>query len=80
MPVQTRELYRSPNGDRWLLARDADTAHVFIRHEGNAPSGGRVTEIEIGTFLSRGALNPEHEALLYLIGTLIEGGPEDARD
>jgi hypothetical protein len=67
MPVKTRELYSSPNGDRWLLCREADTQRVFIKHEPNAPSGGHVSEIDTGTFLSRGSLNPEHQALLRLI-------------
>ena len=66
--IETRELYRSPNGDRWLLCRDADAGRVFVRHEANAPSGGQVSEIEIGTFLG-GGNGPEHQALLRLIGT-----------
>jgi hypothetical protein len=28
--VRTREIYRSANGDRWLLARDPDTDRVFV--------------------------------------------------
>ena len=28
---------------------------------------------DIGAFLSRGPRNPEHQALLHLIGTLVEG-------
>lgn len=67
-----RELYSSPNGDRWFVARDPATGNVFIRHEANAPSGGGVTDIDLGTFLSRGERNPEHRALLGLIGTLVE--------
>ena len=70
MPVETRELYGSPNGDRWLLGRDS--GRVFVRHEANAPSGGQVTHIDIGDFLTRGARNPEHQALLRMIGTLTE--------
>ncbi len=72
MPIQTRALYNSPNGDRWLLCRDTDTDRVFVRHEPNAASGGRISEIEIGTFLSRGPLNPEHQALLRLTATLVD--------
>src|SRR5215472_17146760 len=30
----------------------------FIRHEANAPSGGKVTDIEIGAFLSGGRRKP----------------------
>ncbi len=71
--VQTRELYGSANGDRWFLARDPSSGHVFIRHEPNAPSGGHRTDIEVGAFLSRNAHGPEHRELLRLIGTLVEG-------
>src|SRR3984893_17687684 len=63
-------LYQSPNGDSWFLARDPATGLAFVRHQANAPSGGQVTDIEIGAFLS-GPRNPEHEALLRLIGTSI---------
>jgi hypothetical protein len=70
--ANTRELYRSPNGDRWLLARDPTTGEVFVRHEPNAPSGGRPSNIDIAAFLSSGPRNPEHIALLRLLGTLIE--------
>jgi hypothetical protein len=71
MPVQTRKLYSSPNGDRWLLCRDTETERVFVRHEPNAPSGGHQSDLDIGTFLIRGPLNPEHQALLRLIATLV---------
>jgi hypothetical protein len=74
--IETRELYRSPNGDRWLLGRDPATGEVFIRHEPNAPSGGQPSHIDIGAFLSRGPRNPEHRALLQLIGGLIERSPD----
>jgi hypothetical protein len=71
MSVKTRELYRGPNGDRRLLSCESDAQRVFIRHEPNAPSEGRASNIDIGTFLTRGPLNPEHLALLRLIATLI---------
>ncbi len=73
--VQTKELYSSANGDRWFLARDPGSGHVFIRHEPNAASGGRRTDIEVGAFLSRNAYGPEHRELLRLIGTLVEDAP-----
>ena len=71
MAVRIREIYCSANGDRWLLARDPDTGRVFVRHEANVPSGGQVSDLDIGTFLMRGPLNPEHQALLRLIATLV---------
>jgi hypothetical protein len=68
--TETRQLYRSPNGDTWFLARDPATGSALVRHQANAPSGGHVTDIELGAFLS-GPQNPEHEALLRLIGASI---------
>ena len=67
-----KELYRSPNGDCWFLARDPTSGRAFVLHEPNLPSGGRPSQIDIGAFLRSGAAGPEHEALLRLIGTLVE--------
>jgi hypothetical protein len=64
------QLYRSPNGDTWFLARDPATGLGTVRHQGNASSGGQVTDIEIATFLS-GPPHPEQEALLRIIGASI---------
>jgi hypothetical protein len=69
---ETRELYRSSNGDRWLLVRDAGSGRVFVRHEANPASGGRVSQIEVGAFLASGGAGPEHQELLRLIGTLVQ--------
>src|SRR5438105_681451 len=68
--AETRQLYRSPNGDSWFLARDPETGSAFVRHQANAPSGGQVTDIELGVFL-RGRGSPDPEALLRLIGASI---------
>ena len=73
MSAQTRELYQSANGDRWCLAYDSAVGRVFVRHEPNPASGGKTSDIEIGTFLSRGGQGPEKQELLRLIGTLVEG-------
>ena len=72
MATETRRLYRSANGDSWHLARETAPGRVFIRHEANKPSGGQVTEIEIGDFLTSGGHGPERAELLRLIGTLVE--------
>ena len=79
MSAQKRELYRSPNGDTWFLSGDPATGTAFVRHEANIPSGGHVTEMDIATFLSSGQRNPEHQALLRLIGTLVESDPQVRR-
>ena len=68
--LRTREIYRSSNGDRWLLARNPDIGRVFVRHEPNLPSGGQVADIEIGAFLIAAGNGPEKLELLRLILTL----------
>ena len=73
--AQMTQLYRSPNRDTWFLGRDPATGTAFVRHEANIPSGGQVTDIPIGAFLS-GPRNPEHEALLRLVGTSVPDTPE----
>jgi hypothetical protein len=69
---ETRLLYASENGDRWVLVRDAGAGRVYVRHEPNLASGGQVAELDIGEFLIRGVHGPEHLELLRLIGTLVE--------
>ena len=49
-----RELYRSANGDTWFLGREPENGHAFVIHQPNAPSGGRLSHIELGTFLRDG--------------------------
>ncbi len=73
---RNRELYNSPNGDRWLLAREPESGRVFVRHIPNMPSGGKTTDIEIGAFLCERSYGPQHIELLRLIGTLVEKCPD----
>ena len=68
MTIRTRDLYRSQNGDRWCLARDSETGRVFIRHEANLSSGGQVTDLEVGVFLTMGGQGPEKQELMFLLG------------
>ncbi len=73
MMFQSRELYRSgPNGDQWSLVRETKSGRVFIEHKPNISSGGQTSHMEIGDFLAHGGGGPEHQALLRLIGTLVE--------
>jgi hypothetical protein len=72
MGLETRELYSSANGDKWLLAHERDSGRVLVRHIPNMPSGGRMTDIEIGAFLCERSYGPQHMELLRLIGTLVE--------
>jgi hypothetical protein len=68
-----RVIYESSNGDVWLLARDPASLMPAVRHRPNVSSGGRSSYTEIGKFLRNGAGGPEHQALLQLIGTLLDG-------
>lgn len=43
------ELYRSPNGEAWFIAREPASGYAFIIHQPNAPSGGRLSHIELGS-------------------------------
>lgn len=72
---ERRELYRGTNGDSWFLAREPTDGRAFIIHQPNSPSGGRLAHIDLVTFLSNGANGPEQQALLRLIGTLVEVPP-----
>jgi hypothetical protein len=72
---ERRELYRSPNGDTWNLGREPESGHAFIIHQPNAPSGGRLSPVELGAFLNTETKGPEHQALLRLIGTLVAVPP-----
>jgi hypothetical protein len=68
----TRVLYESANGDVWRLVRDPQSGVAKVEHEPNASSGGHTSLIEVGRFLRAGANGPEHQALLQLIGTLVD--------
>jgi hypothetical protein len=74
MSLEKRELYRSaPNGDRWSLVRESSSGRVFVEHEPNASSGGKASCTDIADFLAHGGHHrPEHQALVQLIGTLVE--------
>lgn len=71
--ADARLLYASENGDKWFLVRGNAPERVFIRHEPNTASGGRIADLEIGEFLIRGIYGPEHVELLRLIGSLVDG-------
>jgi hypothetical protein len=71
--IKTKELYSSPNGDRWLLCKE-QSGHVFVVHQPNVPSGGRISRVELGDFLSRGQ-GPEQQALLSIIASTLDAAP-----
>ena len=71
MSDHQREIYHSENGDRWFLCRE-DDGRPFVVHNTNEASGGTVTKIELRDFLGRGKEGPEHQALVCLIGRLVD--------
>ena len=75
--IGRRELYASPNGDRWFLVCDTTSQRPYILHEPNGALGGPPTEFEVGSFLVAGGGGPEHQELLRLIGTLAEGATSE---
>jgi hypothetical protein len=70
MATKRREIYYSPNGDRWFLCREGD--RVFVLHSANESSGGKLTPIELGDFLRKGNAGAEHLALRDMIGGLTD--------
>ena len=74
-----RELYRSPNGDVWYLGREPGDGRAFVIHQPNGPSGAHLSHIELGSFLRDGTGKPEQQALLRLIGTLVDVPPYATR-
>ena len=70
MTTQRRRLYASPKGDAWFLCRGRG-GRLVVLHEPNR-SGAKPTQIDIGTFLAERNNGPEHQALLHLIGELVD--------
>jgi len=76
MSDRRREFADSSNGDRWFLSREAKTGVPYFVHVANQSSGGAVTRIELARFLNLKPNAPEHQALLLLIGTLVQGAAD----
>jgi hypothetical protein len=68
--IQIDVFYRSSNGDRWELARDAETGWKSVRHKPNFASGGHDTDIAVQEFLDRTGTSPENMALRALLEKL----------
>ena len=64
-----RELYVSPNGDRWSLCRNS-AGSFMVSHRPNASSGGQASQTEVANFLASGSRGPEHQALLHALTEL----------
>jgi hypothetical protein len=60
-----------PQGWQPVVIQGVD-GRAFIIHQPNSPSRGRLSHIDLTTFLSNKPEGPEHQALLRLIGTLVD--------
>jgi hypothetical protein len=75
--VTIKELYMSPNGDRWTLGRNS-AGNFTVSHQPNSASGGHISETDVTNFLSKGRHGPEHQALLQaLTGLGMRAGHND---
>jgi hypothetical protein len=68
--MSQRNVYVAANGDSWWLCRGHN--RVFVLHERSLSSGGKASRLELSEFFSSGTLGPEHQALIQLIGRLVE--------
>jgi hypothetical protein len=64
------ELYRSSSGDCWSLCKN-ESGKVYVVHEPNEASGGKQSIVDVRSFLAKGD-GPEQQALLQLIGSLVD--------
>jgi len=71
MTTQRRKLYTSSSGDSWYLCRGRN-GDVVVSHEPNAASGGKSSQVDLGSFLARGNHGPEHQSLRQLIAELVD--------
>ena len=60
------DIYRSSNGDRWLLISDS-SGQQLVRHEPNPASGGPATETPVEVFLAVNGPGSEYEALRRML-------------
>jgi hypothetical protein len=67
-----REVYRSSNGDVWFLVRNPD-GRFYVQHQPNQASGGKSSCLDVATFLATSPQGPQHQAIVSLIGSLVEG-------
>lgn len=78
--VIVKELYSSPNGDRWALCRQ-ESGKLVVSHQPNRASGGQSSEVDVELFLSQGRSGPEQQALIEALanveGSTTNDGIED---
>lgn len=66
--AQTEVVYRSSNGDDWLVERNASGEVVMVIHRANPSSGGTETRRLVEDFLGRGGGGPEVAAVRAHLG------------
>jgi hypothetical protein len=67
-----KDLYYSPNGDRWTLCRDSAGKFV-VYHQPNEASGGHASVAAVDVFLSFGGQGQEYQALRDALADLGHG-------
>jgi hypothetical protein len=67
-----KDLYYSPNGDRWTLCRDS-AGKLVVCHQPNETSGGHASEAAVDVFLSFDGQGPEYQALRDALADLGHG-------
>jgi hypothetical protein len=69
-------LYRSSNGDAWLLEKEPN-GEMFVIHQPNRSSGGRTSRVTVADFLAVQGHGPEYQALHNMLAKMSaakEGG------
>jgi hypothetical protein len=64
-----KELYTSPNGDRWDLGKDP-TGNLVVCHHPKKPAGGRPSEVALDVFLAHARGAPEYQAVADALASL----------
>ncbi|KAB0678071.1 hypothetical protein [Aureimonas leprariae] len=59
--IKDDPIFRSPNGDDWLIRTDPETSKMSVVHRPNASSGGQESVMPVDEFLERGGHSPEVE-------------------
>lgn len=61
-------VYRSSNGDDWLVERDLEGQAAAVIHQANPSSGGTRTRLPVDEFLERSGDGPEVVAVRAAVG------------
>ena len=75
-----KEVYVSPSGDKWVLARNGD-GELVVGHYPNRACGGGPSEIAVDVYLLHGGQGPERQALTGALAELelSKNSPDDGR-